>query len=950
MDNLRFSSAPTADSIDASIAQRYPDCEPVAVIGYACHFPEAPDGETFWRNLLEGRECSRRFTREVLLAAGLDSAIIDDPCYVNIGTVLDNADCFDATLFGYSRQEAESIDPQQRLFLQAVWHALEHAGYAPGAVPHKTGVFASSRMSTYPGREALNVTEVAQVKGLQSLMGNDKDYIATRAAYKLNLHGPALSVQTACSSSLVAVHLACESLRAGESDMAVAGGVALSFPQQAGYRYQPGMIFSPDGHCRPFDASAEGTWAGNGLGCVVLRRLKDALLSGDPIIAVILSSAVNNDGNRKVGYTAPSVAGQQAVIEEALMLAAIDDRQIGYIETHGTGTPLGDAIEIEALRNVYAPRPPQQRCALGSVKSNVGHLDTAAGIAGLLKTVLAVSRGKIPPMLNFHTPNPALKLEESPFTVPVTAQEWQDEVRYAGVSSFGIGGTNCHMIVASLPDELNISYPTADDGSKSSALLLSAASDTALRQLAADYATALRENADANNLAFTALRARRLDLPFRLAAPLNHDTAAALSAWAGAKSTSPVYSGHGASGKQVWLFTGQGSHWRTMGQSLYQHSTAFADTLERCFAACRDMLTPSLREAMFNPDSAQLDNMAWAQPAIVAFEIAMAAHWRAEGLQPDYAIGHSVGEFAAAVVCGHYTIEQVMPLVCRRGALMQLCASGAMVAVFAQEEALMPLARQFELDLAANNGTRHTVFSGPEARIAEFCAALSQHEINYRRLSVTGAAHSALLEPILDRFQEACAGLLAEPGQIPLISTLTAEVIDEATLNQADYWRRHMRQPVRFIQSIQAARKLGARVFVEMGPDAQLIASGQREYRDDAYWIASARRNQEASAVLNQALLQLYAAGVTLPWADLLAGDGQRISAPCYPFAAERYWKEPATSACEPADAVLAAGLEVASSAATALELPVWRRLNSAPRDCTPSMSIGWYNAVRAMR
>lgn len=950
MDNLRFSSAPTADSIDASIAQRYPDCEPVAVIGYACHFPEAPDGETFWRNLLEGRECSRRFTREALLAAGLDTAIIDDPCYVNIGTVLDNADCFDATLFGYSRQEAESIDPQQRLFLQAVWHALEHAGYAPGAVPHKTGVFASSRMSTYPGREALNVTEVAQVKGLQSLMGNDKDYIATRAAYKLNLHGPALSVQTACSSSLVAVHLACESLRAGESDMAVAGGVALSFPQQAGYRYQPGMIFSPDGHCRPFDASAEGTWAGNGLGCVVLRRLKDALLSGDPIIAVILSSAVNNDGNRKVGYTAPSVAGQQAVIEEALMLAAIDDRQIGYIETHGTGTPLGDAIEIEALRNVYAPRPPQQRCALGSVKSNVGHLDTAAGIAGLLKTVLAVSRGKIPPMLNFHTPNPALKLEESPFTVPVTAQEWQDEVRYAGVSSFGIGGTNCHMIVASLPDELNISYPAADDGSQSSALLLSAASDSALRQLAADYAAALRENADANNLAFTALRARRLDLPFRLAAPLNHDTAAALSAWAGAKSTSPVYSGHGASGKQVWLFTGQGSHWRTMGQSLYQHSTAFADTLERCFAACRDMLTPSLREAMFNPDSAQLDNMAWAQPAIVAFEIAMAAHWRAEGLKADFAMGHSVGEFAAAVVCGHYTIEQVMPLVCRRGALMQLCASGAMVAVFAQEEALMPLARQFELDLAANNGTRHTVFSGPEARIAEFCAALSQHEIDYRRLSVTGAAHSALLEPILDRFQEACAGLLAEPGQIPLISTLTAELIDEATLNQADYWRRHMRQPVRFIQSIQAARKLGARVFVEMGPDAQLIASGQREYRDDAYWIASARRKQEASAVLNQALLQLYAAGVTLPWADLLAGGGQRISAPCYPFATERYWKERATSACEPADAVLAAGLEVANSAATALELPVWRRLNSAPRDCTPSMSIGWYNAVRAMR
>lgn len=291
------------------------------------------------------------------------------------------------------------------------------------------------------------------------------------------------------------------------------------------------MIFSPDGHCRPFDASAEGTWAGNGLGCVVLRRLRDALLSGDPIISVILSSAVNNDGNRKVGYTAPSVAGQQAVIEEALMLAAIDDRQVGYIETHGTGTPLGDAIEIEALRNVYAPRPQDQRCALGSVKSNMGHLDTAAGIAGLLKTVLAVSRGQIPPLLNFHTPNPALKLEESPFTIPVSAQAWQDEMRYAGVSSFGIGGTNCHMIVASLPDALNARLPNTDSGRKSTALLLSAASDSALRRLATDYAGALRENADASSLAFTALHARRLDLPFRLAAPLNRETAEALSAW-----------------------------------------------------------------------------------------------------------------------------------------------------------------------------------------------------------------------------------------------------------------------------------------------------------------------------------------------------------------------------------------------------------------------------------
>ncbi|STF45163.1 non-ribosomal peptide synthase (yersiniabactin siderophore biosynthetic protein) [Escherichia coli] len=522
-------------------------------------------------------------------------------------------------------------------------------------------------------------------------------------------------------------------------------------------------------------------------------------------------------------------------------------------------------------------------------------------------------------------------------------------MRYAGVSSFGIGGTNCHMIVASLPDALNARLPNTDSGRKSTALLLSAASDSALRRLATDYAGALRENADASSLAFTALHARRLDLPFRLAAPLNRETAEALSAWAGEKSGALVYSGHGASGKQVWLFTGQGSHWRTMGQTMYHHSTAFADTLDRCFSACSEMLTPSLREAMFNPDSAQLDNMAWAQPAIVAFEIAMAAHWRAEGLKPDFAIGHSVGEFAAAVVCGHYTIEQVMPLVCRRGALMQQCASGAMVAVFADEDTLMPLARQFELVLAANNGTQHTVFSGPEARLAVFCATLSQHDINYRRLSVTGAAHSALLEPILDRFQDACAGLHAEPGQIPIISTLTADVIDESTLNQADYWRRHMRQPVRFIQSIQVAHQLGARVFLEMGPDAQLVACGQREYRDNAYWIASARRNKEASDVLNQALLQLYAAGVALPWPTCWrAMDNvslRHVIRLILNVTGKSASPRPAslpTQRCLPGWRWRVAPRQRSISLA-------WKRLNSAPRDCTPSTSINWYNAVPAM-
>lgn len=560
-----------------SLDALYGASEPIAVIGLACRFPGARDSHEYWQNLLAGRECSRRFSREELLVAGLDPALIDHPDFVNVAAVIDAADQFDATLFGYSRQEAESIDPQQRLFLQTVWHALEHAGFAPREVPHKTGVFASSRMSTYPGREQIRVTEVAQVKGLQALMGNDKDYLASRAAYKLNLRGPAITVQTACSSSLVAVHLACESLRSGECNMAVAGGVAVSFPQQAGYRYQPGMIFSPDGRCRPFDASAQGTFAGNGVGAVTLRRLEDALRDGDPILAVLRASAINNDGQHKVGYTAPSIVGQREVITDALLLADIDCTGIGMLEAHGTGTPLGDPIEVQALRDVFAARTDIGGCALGSVKGNLGHLDTAAGIASLIKTVLAVNHGRIPPSLHFERPNPALKLQDSPFYVPTQAQEWPSGPRRAGVSSFGIGGTNCHVVVEALPDTLRSPAPEA----QAPALLLSAASHASLQQLAGHYAQALDSHPAPANLAHTALHARQLDLPHRLAVPLHEETAHALAAFAQGNHDALLHHGQAKPGEQLWLCSGQGSQWAGMGKSLYGQSDAFTQSLDR---------------------------------------------------------------------------------------------------------------------------------------------------------------------------------------------------------------------------------------------------------------------------------------------------------------------------------------------------------------------------------
>ncbi|MGG1953393.1 type I polyketide synthase [Ralstonia solanacearum] len=946
------SSAPPAADLDALLAAHYPDCEPIAVIGHACRFPEADDSDAFWHNLLAGKAGSRRFTRQELLDAGLDAATIDAPNFVNVGTVVRDADAFDATLFGYSRQEAESIDPQQRLFLQIVWHALEHAGHAPRSVPHRTGVFGSARVSTYPGKAPLRIAEVAQVKGLQSLMGNDKDYIATRVAYKLNLRGPALSVQTACSSSLVAVHLACESLRAGECDMAVAGGAAVSFPQQAGYLHQPGMIFSPDGCCRPFDADAQGTFAGNGVGAVVLRRLGDALRDGDPVVAVLLGSAVNNDGDRKVGYTAPSAAGQRDAIRDALMLAGVDSTQVGLIEAHGTGTPLGDPIELEALRGVFHPADAGPRCALGSVKSNLGHLDTAAGIASLLKAVLAVERRAIPPSLHFARPNPALGLDDSPFYVPTEAQPWNDASRVAGVSSFGIGGTNCHVVVASLPDALRAAVdagnPTPPDAG--AALLLSAASPAALQRLALAYADALRQG-PARDLLHTALHGRQLDLPYRLAVPYNAETTAALDAFAAGEDDALVQRGEGEPGQLAWLFTGQGSHWPGMGQALYRQSPAFAACLDRCFAACDGELEVPLRAAMFGERADLLERMEYAQPAIVAFEIAMAAHWRALGLEPHLVIGHSVGEYAAAVVAGHYEIEQVMPLVRLRGALMQRCAGGAMLAAFAGTDALLPLAERFGVDVAAYNGARHLVLSGRHDAIDALAAELAARNVRHARLAVAGAAHSALLDPVLDAFGEAAARLHAAPGKLPLISTLLGGTLDAERLNAGDYWRRHMREPVRYADALREALARGANVFVELGPDAQLTGIGLREAPERARWIASARRQQPALAQTRQALFDLYAAGIALRWERVLPSSGRKVHAPRYPFDTERYWREaeptaptlPAPSTVHHhADAALAEGRRVAASAAASLDLPRLTRLY----DCVTQLHAIYVDAL----
>ncbi|WP_340608835.1 non-ribosomal peptide synthetase/type I polyketide synthase [Xenorhabdus bharatensis] len=883
-----------------NLTPHYGNCDPIAVIGLACRFPQAADSDIFWHNLQQGIECTTTLSRQTLLDAGILPEVIDSENFVNRAAILEGAEQFDATLFGYSRQEAEILDPQQRLFLQTAWHALEHAGYSPRNVRLNTGVFASSRVSTWPSWSQFTMTDIGKVKGLQALMSNDKDYLATRTAYKLNLKGPALTIQTACSSSLVAVHMACESLRSGECDMALAGGVAVSFPQESGYLYQSGMIFSPDGHCRPFDSQANGTYGGNGVGVVTLKRLNDALRDGDPIMAVLRGSAINNDGNEKVGFTAPSVNGQRRVITEALQLADISIDDIGMIEAHGTGTPLGDPIEVDALRSIFSERsvavPP---CYLGSVKSNIGHLDTAAGIASLIKTVLSVWHGHIPPTINVQQPNPALRLEESPLRLARQGQSWTQELRTAGVSSFGIGGTNCHIVVQSLPKELQHHHVNNSQAHvQSIPLLLSAASESSLRQLAQRYATALGSG-NHTNLAWTALQGRDLSFPWRLALTLTPQNTAknakSLSAFAKQSPTPDILSRQVKSeNKQLWQFSGQGCQWSGMGKAMYTSSSAFSSMLDRCCAASSSELALPLKAVMFGEYDTALATTEYAQPAIVAHQIALAAHWKALGLKPDYVLGHSVGEFAAAVVAGIFTPEQVMPLVAMRAKLMQKCArGGAMLAIFANEEDILPLTHSLALDLAVYNSPQHLIWAGTEAKIDILAQRLEQQQIRFQRLNVACAAHSVMLEPILEEFSQRFSlyrnQLQPVQGEIPLISTMTADIATTELLSSPDYWRHHMRQTVRYHQAIEFARQQGATLFVEFGADAQLTGIGRRISLPHETWVASALRQNPPEIVQQTALMQLYCAGANLDWSRLFSFLGEKCHAPLYPFDKQNY-------------------------------------------------------------
>ncbi|MEW6734449.1 MAG: beta-ketoacyl synthase N-terminal-like domain-containing protein, partial [Acidobacteriota bacterium] len=876
----------------------------IAIIGMAGRFPGANNIAEFWQNLRQGIECISFFSDEELVSSGIDQATLQDPNYVKAAGTLNGIELFDASFFNFSPREAEIMDPQHRLFLEAAWEALETAGYNSDTYPGRIGVYAGAGMNTYLLFNLYsNPQFVRSVGDFQTMIGNDKDFLPTRVSYKLNLRGPSINVQTACSTSLVAICLACQSLLNYQSDIALAGGVSIRVPNQRGYFYQPGGILSPDGHCRAFDAKAQGTVIGSGLGIVVLKRLEEALQDRDCIHAVIKGSAINNDGALKAGYTAPSIDGQAEVIMEACAMAEIPFDTISYIETHGTGTTLGDPIEIAALNQIFRTHTKKRNfCAIGSVKTNVGHLDTAAGVAGLIKTVLALKHKQLPPSLHFESPNPQLDLAHSPFYVNNRLTEWQADLAplRAGVSSFGIGGTNVHVVVEEAPI-----IESAASARSWQLLLLSAKTATALETTTANLAEHLREHTDLSlaDVAYTyqigrkAFNYRR----FLVCRDLS-DAVCAL------KKVEPnrLFTAYQKLDERpvIFMFPGGGAQYVNMGRELYQVEPIFREQVDHCLELLRPQLGFDLSNLLYPNEkdaleiSKQLRKTSIALPALFSIEYALAKLWISWGIRPQAMIGHSLGEYTAACLAGVISLEDALSLVVLRGRLFEQLPEGGMLSVSLSQREVAPLLNG-KLSLAAINGPALCVVSGMVEEINELAYTLSEREVEFRHLQIDVAAHSHMVTPILKQFTEFVKRLKLNAPSIPYLSNVTGNWISPKEAMDANYWARHLRETVRFADGLQELLKDPDRVLLEVGP-GQTLSTLARLYSHNGTErvILSSLRHpqlqQSDLAFLFHTLGKLWLAGVKVDWSGFSASEQRhRVPLPTYPFERVRYWIEP---------------------------------------------------------
>ena len=743
--------------------QNPPELESIAVIGMAGRFPGAKNIAEFWAMLCEGREGISHFSREELLQGGTSPEAQDDPDFVSASSVISDADKFDADFFSFSPNEARLMDPQQRLFLETAYHALETSGYAPDLYTGPISVYAGAAYNTYFLNNVVTNAEVRETMGAYPVMLlNDKDYLATRVSYKLNLRGASFTVQTACSTSLVAVHQACAALLSYSCDLALAGGVAVHSPRARGYLYEEGMIFSPDGRCRPFDSEAKGTVPGEGVGVVVLKRLSEALADGDTIDAVILGSALNNDGGNKVGFSAPSVNGQAEVIATAQAVAGVAPETISYVEAHGTGTLLGDPIELAALTQAFRMGTDEtQFCALGSVKSNIGHPDVAAGVIGLIKTVLCLKHRMLTPTPHFSKPNPHFDFAMSPFFVNTELREWtslEGKPRRAGVSSFGIGGTNAHAILQEAPPFV----PSSPNTRRFLPLVLSAKTPEVLSEMTANLKGWLKEQTDDKtafaDAAYTLAIGRNL-LPYRRA--LLFDTESrSLVPLTPTPATKPCTTPP----KIAFLFPGQGAQFAGMARSLYTSEPDFKAHVDECAEFLKPLLGADLREMMFpeigedklEAANESLKETRFAQPALFIVSIGIAKLWMKWGVAPDAMLGHSVGEYAAACLSGAISLEDALRLIAARGNMMSSIEAGGMLAVRVGANAVLEFLPD-TLEVAADNAPDLCVVSGKQEAIEVFAVLCKEREIGCQKLHTSHAFHSKMMEPILSNFWKEAA-------------------------------------------------------------------------------------------------------------------------------------------------------------------------------------------------
>jgi iturin family lipopeptide synthetase A len=878
----------------------------IAVIGMAGRFPGANDIDGFWQNLQNGVESVTFFSDEELLEAGIDRSLVEHPNYVKAKRSVEGKEYFDSSFFGYLPDEARTLDPQVRVFHECVWEVLEDAGYNPAKYRGLIGLFAGAKANINWEAYVIVSQGTTSVDSFTAAQLRNKDFLPTLISYKLNLTGPAVYVYTACSTSLVAVHLACRSLLMGECQLALAGGVTLSHSAISGYLYQEGMISSADGYCRAFDAHAGGTVGGDGAAVVALKRLKNAVADGDHISAVIKGSAINNDGDRKMGFTAPSVDGQAETLRAAFKMSRLEPRSIGYVETHGTGTALGDPIEIEALIQVFG-KTREKYCALGALKTNIGHLDTAAGAAGFIKTVLALKHRQLPSTLHFRQPNPKIDFENSPFYVNTGLKKWENDRHplRAGVSSFGIGGTNAHVILEEPPEP-----EPSSAGGEYQLLLLSAKGSSALDRLTGRFGDFLARNADINlaDAAYTLQVGRGEFSHRRMLVCRDIDEAVGIL-------TNPesdrlkTYTVRVESRSIVFMFPGGGSQYVNMGRELYEKERVFRQEMDRCFEIYKAQVGVDLKKVLY-PDTKdaappesppispgeQINQIEYTHPLLFFFEYALARLLMRWGIRPEAMIGHSSGEYAAACLSGLFSLTDAVKLVSLRGKLMQQVPPGAMLSVSLSEEELVSLLPESrELSLAAVNAPSLCVVSGPCAAVAELEEQLKQEGVEHRRLHISHAAHSKMMEPILPEFAGVFNAITFNKPTIPYISNLTGRPAEFEEISSSHYWCRHLRETVRFADGLKHLLKNKNALFVEVGPGKALSTFVRRFEAEDGGRRVNhlIRHPQEQVSDLRYLLNRigtLWLHGVSPDWHGFYGDERRRrLSLPTYPFEKIKY-------------------------------------------------------------